>query len=405
MTGTEPILGNWPAVRLVAGRELSTRLRTRSYRITTAILAILIIALCVIMKLVSGSSSGYEVGFTGATQPLASPLHQVAAALGQTVTDHTATSQADGEAQLRSGKLDALIIPDAKSTSGFSVEVKKDIDANLRTALNVLAGQIALDEQIVKLHGNPATVRAAEAEATATVHPLQAPYPYQTQQLVLGIVAGVLIYLSLMINGQMVAQGVVEEKTSRVVELLLSTVRPWQLMAGKVLGIGTVGLIQMLVIGVCGIVAGLATGVLTVSVTAAVGTVIWLIVWYLLGFFMYAIVFAALGALVSRQEEVGSVVSPAMILVIAGYVVGISVLPSDPSSSLAEVMSVIPVFAPTLMPMRLAMGGVPAWEAIVSVGLVIILIPALVWLAARIYRNAVLRSGARVKLSQALRAA
>jgi ABC-2 type transport system permease protein len=93
----------------------------------------------------------------------------------------------------------------------------------------------------------------------------------------------------------MVAQGVVEEKTSRVVELLLSTMRPWELMAGKVLGIGTVGLIQMVVIGGAGVAFGLATGVLTISLSTAVGTVVWLIVWYLLGFFMYSIVFAALG--------------------------------------------------------------------------------------------------------------
>lgn len=174
---------------------------------------------------------------------------------------------------------------------------------------------------------------------------------------------------------------------------------------GKVLGIGAVGLMQMVLIGVVGIASGLATGVLTISVSAAAGTVVWLIVWYLLGFLMYSIVFAGLGALVSRQEDVGGAVTPALFFVIAGYVVGISVLPSDPGSSLVAVLSIIPVFAPTLMPMRLAMGGVAPWEAIVSVGLVVVLIPVLVWLSARIYRNAVLRTGAKVGFREALRAA
>jgi len=407
MTSTNPApdvrLGNWQAVRLVAGRELSTRLRTKSFRVITIVLALMIIALAVVLKLVGGSVSSYQIGFTSQTQPLAAPLHAIAGALGQNLTDHTVT-RADGETQVRSGTLDALLVPDASAPGGFSVTVKKNIDQTLRNTLNVLAGQVAFDQRIRQLGVDPAAVRSAES-ATATVHPLEAPYPYQTQQLILGIIAGILIYLSLMINGQAVAQGVVEEKTSRVVELLLATIRPWQLMAGKVLGIGTVGLIQMVVIGVCGLTAGLATHVLTISASAAIGTVIWLIVWYLLGFFMYAIVFAGLGALVSRQEEVGSAVSPALMFVVAGYVLGVSILPSDPGSTLAEVLSVVPVFAPTLMPMRLAMGGVPTWEAIVSVVLVMALIPALVWLAARIYRNAVLRSGARVKLSQALRAA
>jgi ABC-2 type transport system permease protein len=145
--------------------------------------------------------------------------------------------------------------------------------------------------------------------------------------------------------------------------------------------------------------------VLSIPVSAAIGTVVWLIVWYLLGFVMYSLVFAALGALVSRQEDVGGVITPALMFVIVGYVIGISVLPSEPDSTLAEVLSVIPVFAPTLMPMRLAMGGVPVWEAVVSVGLVIALIPLLVWLAGRIYANAVMRSGAKVKLRDALRPA
>jgi ABC-2 type transport system permease protein len=108
---------------------------------------------------------------------------------------------------------------------------------------------------------------------------------------------------------------------------------------------------------------------------------------------------------VSRQEDVGSAVSPALVFLIVGYVLGVSILPGDPSNRMMEILSIIPMFAPTVMPMRLAMGGVAPWEAIVSVVLVAGLIPVLIWLAARIYRNAVLRTGARVKLSQALRAA
>ena len=98
-----------------------------------------------------------------------------------------------------------------------------------------------------------------------------------------------------MLSGQAVAQGVVEEKSSRVVELLLATVRPWQLMAGKVVGIGVVGLIQVAVIGVAGVVAGFATGSLSIQASAAASTVIWLVVWFLLGFVAYALAFAAVG--------------------------------------------------------------------------------------------------------------
>ncbi|MGK3209087.1 ABC transporter permease [Amycolatopsis sp. MEPSY49] len=392
------------AVGLVASREISTRVQSKAFRVATVVMLLLIVVGIVLLKLISGGSDAdAKVGYTAATAGFSAPLKASGQAVDENIETTQVADEAAGRAKLADGSLDALLTGDGKSVH---VQVKKDLDGKLANVLQLVARQVALDQQITALGGNPAQFESAVASAKFVQDPpLEQPYDYNGQQLVLGIIAGILIYLSLMINGQSVAQGVVEEKTSRVVELLLSTIKPWQLMAGKVLGIGVVGLIQMLVIGVGGVVTGLATGTLTISVSAAVGTVVWLVVWYLLGFFMYSIVFAALGALVSRQEDVGGATMPALMFVIAGYVIGISVLPSDPGNTFVEVLSVIPVFSPTLMPMRLAMGGVPVWEAVVSVGLVVLMIPGLIWLAARIYRNAVMRTGAKVKLRDALRAA
>ena len=282
--------------------------------------------------------------------------------------------------------------------------VQRNVSDTTQHILNVLAGQVAFNQQITALGGDPAQVQQALATATVHVRSLLPPKTYDSQQLALGIAVGILIYIALLSAGQLVAQGVVEEKSTRVVELLLATIRPWQLMAGKVLGIGLIGLIQVAVIGGVGLTAALATGALDLSVSTAAGTVVWLVVWFLLGFMAYALAFAAAAALVSRQEDAQSVVLPIMMLLIAGYVIGISVLPSDPSNRFVEVLSLIPVFSPELMPMRLAMGGVPVWEAVLSVVLILALIPLLVAVSGRIYRNAVVRSGARVRLSDALRA-
>jgi ABC-2 type transport system permease protein len=403
MTTPDVRLGSWEAVRLVAGREVTTRMRSKAFIITTVATLVLLVGFALVMKL-SGGGSDATVGVTSQTSALAGPLEATASQIGQDVETKTVDEKA-GRAQVADGTLDALVVSDGGAGGKLRVVVKKDLDGNLQDALTVLAGQVALNREIADLGGNPAAVQSSVADASVDVEPLEEPYPYQPGQLVLGIVAGILIYMSLLLNGQMVAQGVVEEKSSRVVELLLATIRPWQLMAGKVLGIGFVGLVQMVVIGGVGIAAALGLDVLSISTSAAVGTVVWLVVWYLLGFIMYSLVFAALAALVSRQEDVGGVITPALMFVIVGYVIGISVLPSDPGNTLAEVLSVIPVFAPTLMPMRLAMGGVPVWEAAVSVGLVLALIPALVWLSGRIYANAVMRRGAKVKLRDALRTA
>ena len=403
MSTTDVRLGSWEAVRLVAGREVTTKMRSKAFIITTVATLVLIVGFSLVMKLVGGGGSDATVGVTAQAGPLAEPIKVAARQVGETVDVKTVDEKA-GRQQVTDESLDALVVGDG-SDGKLRVVVKKDLDDSLHNALNVLAGQLALNRAITDLGGDPAQVQSQVADAQVDVEALEEPYPYQSAQLILGIVAGILIYMSLMLNGQMVAQGVVEEKSSRVVELLLSTIRPWQLMAGKVLGIGFVGFVQMVVIGGVGIAVALGLDVLSISASAAVGTVIWLVVWYLLGFVMYSLVFAALAALVSRQEDVGGVITPALMFVIVGYVIGISVLPSQPDNTLAEVLSVIPVFAPTLMPMRLAMGGVPVWEMVVSVGLTLALIPALVWLAGRIYANAVMRSGARVKLKDALRPA
>jgi ABC-2 type transport system permease protein len=389
-------------IGLVARRELHTRLRSKAFIIATLVSVVILVALSIITKLVSGSDGTVTVGVTPSTATLATPLATIASAVKPDVRTQIVSSEAVGRQEVRDGKLAGLLVGDGRQ---IQVVVKTDVDPQWQNALQLLAGQLALDQQVSSLGGDPARVNQAVAGAKVSIEALVPRSPKHSQQIVLGVVAGILIYVALMLSGQAVAQGVVEEKSSRVVELLLATVRPWQLMAGKVLGIGTVGLIQVAVIGLAGVLSGFATGSLSVPASAAVSTVTWLVVWFVLGFVAYALAFAAVAALVSRQEDVASVVTPVMMFLIVGYVLGVSLLPTSPDNPLVMALSLIPMFAPTLMPMRLAMGGVPVWQMIVSVGGIVVLIPVLVFLAGRIYRNAVVRSGARVRLADAWRAA
>uniref|UniRef100_UPI001F392197 ABC transporter permease n=1 Tax=Candidatus Frankia alpina TaxID=2699483 RepID=UPI001F392197 len=213
------------------------------------------------------------------------------------------------------------------------------------------ARQAALAGQISALGGDPATVGRAVATAGVDVTALHHAPARDGSRLLLGLLAGGLIYISLLIFGPAVAQSVIEEKTSRVVELLLAVIRPWQLMAGKVLGIGVVALGQLVLIGVVGVGLGLATGDLGIPTGIAVGSVAAALLWYLIGFAMYALMFAAAGALVSRQEDAGGVTAPMISMIIIPYVLGISVLPSTPDSGLIGALAIVPLFAPILMPM------------------------------------------------------
>jgi ABC-2 type transport system permease protein len=158
----------------------------------------------------------------------------------------------------------------------------------------------------------------------------------------------------------------------------------------------------VLIAGV-GVGAGFATDTLTFPAGLAAEIAGWAIVWFLLGFVAYALIFAALGALVSRQEDVGGVTAPALMVIIIPYVLGISVLPSDPGNNLIAILSIVPLFAPTLMPVRIALGVAEPWEMALSTALTVGFIVLLVWLAGRIYGNAVLRMGSRVNLRDAFR--
>ena len=249
------------AVGLVASREISTRVKSKAFRVATVVMLLLIVIGIVLLKLISGGSGADStVGYTPATAAFSAPLQAGGKTVDEKIDVTQVADEAAGRAKLADGSIDALLTGDGKTVH---VQVKKDLDGKLANVLQLLSQQVAIDQQITALGGDPARFKAAIASAKFVEDtPLEQPYDYNGAQLGLGIAAGILIYLSLMINGQTVAQGVVEEKTSRVVELLLSTIKPWQLMAGKVLGIGVVGLIQMLVIGVGGLVTVTATGAL-----------------------------------------------------------------------------------------------------------------------------------------------
>lgn len=389
------------AVRLVAEREVRTRLRSRAYRITTVVLVLLVVGFALVMKAVTGDDSASRVGLTPDTAAIAGPVRAAAAGTGGKVDVVKVRDAAAGRARVAAGGIDVLVLEGPGGTLHAVVDEK--LDDAVRATLTRAAGQATLAREISRLGGDPAAVGEKVAGASVRVTALHPPQHFEPQRLAMGSVAGILIYLALLATGQSVAQGVVEEKASRVVELLLATLRPWQLMAGKVLGIGVVGLLQVVVTGVAGALAGQLTGQLSLSFGTTAGVVAWLVVWFVLGFTLYSLVFAGLGALVSRQEDVGGAVAPAMMFLVVGYVVGISVLPSSPDNAAVAVMSLLPVFSPTLMPIRLAMGAVPAWQVATSLALAVAAVPALVVLTGRIYRNGVVRTGARVSLREAVR--
>ena len=387
-------------IRLVAGREITTRIRSKAFLWTTGLLVAAIVAGGVIMDLALGSSSAANVAVTPQTQPLGQPLQDIARANGEAVRIIQVDDDAAAQAAVANGDADAAL---TGGPTDFTVVVRSQPDPSQYAMLTVLRQQAALRAAVTDLGGDPAQVAEELASATVKIQALDPAPERDGGQIVAGYVAGILLFLALQTTAQLVSQGVVEEKSTRVVELLLSTIRPWQLMAGKVLGIGVIGLLQ--VVAVIGAAAGtaLALGLLDTSSLDLGTTIAWALVWFVVGFVTYSLALAALASLVSRQEDVASVTAPVLVLMVIPYVIGISIAPWDPTNPVVVALSYIPFAAPMVMPMRIALGAVESWEIIVSLALSLAVIPVLVWGAGRIYSNAVLRTGARVRLREALR--
>jgi ABC-2 type transport system permease protein len=282
-------------------------------------------------------------------------------------------SDAAAQRLVRSGEVDVAVL-----AGGRALSVSEDADDAVVTA--VQAGSSA-----ARAGGLPPPLPVRRTGGDAS-----------DEREAVAFVAVVILYGQLLGYGFWVATGVVEEKSTRVVELLLSAISPRQLLAGKVLGIGVLGLGQLLLIGLAGVVMGAATGELDLD-GDLVGALAIVLAWFVLGYAMYSCAFAVAGALVSRQEDVQSVTAPLTITILAAFFLSFSAL-GDPASSLAQVLSFVPPAAPMIMPVRMIAGDVAAWEVLASVAITAAAGVALVALAARIYGAAVLRTGARVSL-------
>ncbi|TCO58198.1 ABC-2 type transport system permease protein [Actinocrispum wychmicini] len=395
------------AVLLVAGRELNTRLRTRAFLISTVVS---ILVLGVFMLLQSGSIGGKgtsKVGLTGQATALGPQIQASVRALNSNVQIVEIADQAEGDQKVRGGNLDASVYGPVGSLS-VAVKDPGKLGPELLSTLNSLVREQSLSAALASglQDVDPRTfdyksAMAAAAQQHVTVVPLDPKSGENGQRLGIGLVIAILLYMALMIYGQTVAQGVIEEKSSRVVEILLATLRPWQLLSGKVLGLGLVGLVQFTAIGLVGLIVGTASGVLTIS-GAAVGGLLTGVLWYLLGFFFYATIFAAVGSLVSRQEDAQGVLTPVLLVIVIGFIFSINLLIGNSSGTLTTVMAMLPPFAPILMPGLTALGVAPIWLQVAAILLTLGGIALVAWIGGRIYRNAVLRTGSRVRLRDAI---
>jgi ABC-2 type transport system permease protein len=382
------------AVLLVARREFGTQVRSRSFVIGLVITLVLIGGIAALVGFIAGQASTQSLGLTAQTAPLRVALEETARAQ-QVELRLSDVDEATGRALVGSDDLDALL---TGAPGDYRLVGRDTVDSALEVIVTSTVQQQTLSSALAGAGVDPAGLAQRSLVDISTLEPAD---PNRGEQLGLALVGTFLLFFSLSGYGQLVATGVVEEKQSRVVELLLATMKPWQLLAGKIAGLGAVGLLQLVILGVIGLVGAGATGLLAVP-GAAAGMFVMVIVWYLLGFFLFASLYAAVGSTVSRQEELNTVVAPMIFILIIPFVLTVNLLPTDPRSELAAVLSFVPFFSQTVMPARYALGVAPLWEVGVAALIELAAIVVVVRVAGRVYRNSILRTGARVGLREAL---
>lgn len=390
-------------VSLLARRELAARVGTTSFVLGTVLSALVLAGFVLTQSTVFDNHHRDTIGVNGQAIAVAEQLVDEARQVGRDVRTAEVTDLEDGRAQVADGRLDALV---SGAPAALTVLVRDGLDDELRGVLNGLVRQQVLRGQLAAVEDSAALdvdgVLRTVAEAHVTVRVMTSPDPAHGERLAIALVVVALLYLALLLYGSLVAQGVVAEKSSGVPEFLLPVVPPRQLLVGKVVGLGLAGLVQLVVVGVVGLVVALATSVVA-SAGVAVAAFAWGLVWYVLGFLLYAMVFAAVATLVSRQEDVQSVLMPVTVVLLVAFVLGFAVLSRDSSGTLTTVLSLVPFLSPLLMPGRLALTVVPFWQTAMALALTVLVIVVLARVCGRMYRNSLLRPGSRVSLRAALR--
>jgi ABC-2 type transport system permease protein len=426
--------GLFPNAWLVATREYRSRVGTRSFVLGTVLLAaiafaatqipLLIDALAgssqtrvVVVVRVSGLPADSQVVFAGTLNgSRASNGGKEPYAVDWAAGDQLANRQAELERRAS----DALLIVDRNANGDLTFTLRTDMPADGRqvTTITTAARMLAVEDALTRAGTSTASLLAPSNLAVVPVSPAAGGTTsslsgeISTSLLSTGLV--VLIFMAIVTYGTWVAMSVAEEKGSRVMELMLNATTPSQMLAGKVLGNGAAGLTQYgVVIGA--LVAGMLAqgpihrwalggdssggpGPLDLPVLGAFAVL------FVLGFLLYSLLYAALGSLVSRQEDVQSATSPLMVLVMAGYFLSIFALQAIDEPWVA-VASFIPFFSPYLMLARVSIGHVSGWEFALAVALLLATIGVALVAASRIYSAGVLLYGQRVDLRQILRAA
>jgi ABC-2 type transport system permease protein len=385
--------GTW---RLVARRDFWVRLRERSFLVST-VLNVTVISVLVLARAYGGGGEApsFDLGVVGPAG-IAEAAAELGAQAGIEVTVVALPDDGAARRALEDGSVDAVMEP--RRLVGLA-----GVDPNLQSLVEGAERRERLDGLLDRYEVAQEDRDEVDRPPSREVVVLQPGDPNRGANAAIAFIGVLLLYGQLFGYGIWVASGVIEEKSSRVVEMLLSAIGTRQLLAGKIVGIGTLGLAQLVVIATFAIGLATITGAIDVP-ASAIGAAGLDVGWFILGFAFYATLFAGAGALVTRMEELQNVIVPINLTILVSFFISIEAL-QEPDAPIVRLASILPTSSALAMPVRIVLGAAEPWEIALSLGLLVGGTILMVPVGARLYAGAVLRTGARVKLREAWRAA
>jgi ABC-2 type transport system permease protein len=378
------------SIFLIASREITERAQGRALLISTIAIVAVVLA-GVIVPALNDQTTRMHAGVTGPTPvALENALRDTARAGDARLQLRHYPTVAAGESALREGDADVLIV------AGERLVWKSEPDAEVAAAVTAAVQRVRLSERAAALGLTAEQARMLLAPAPVPARSLDTVDPDQEAREAIAFVTFIVLLLMILTYGSAVAEGVAQEKGTRVMELLVCRVQPRDLLAGKVLGIGLVGLGQMLVALLAG--AGAIVALDTIDVPAAVpATLASAVLWFALGYAFWSVALAAVGALVSRAEDLQAAVAP-LTWTITLCALSAPVAAESPDAWYSRIASLVPITAPFAMPVRIAAGDVPAWEITLAAVIILAATYGLVRLGGAVYAGSLLRTGGRPRL-------
>jgi ABC-2 type transport system permease protein len=404
-------------VWLIAKREYLERVRTKAFLISTILIPVLMGG-GIVGSILAGSKakSTSHITIVSEDQQLATDL-QTELQSGKDsrmtvdiISPGNSATRATLDSMLADKQIDGYLwitpgaSPNERPTFSFTprsagdISTKETITSALRTVLmRERLGHQGMVASDVDALMQPVKVDTTQAGKNAdTVSSFVAVY-----------VLFFLMYMVILLYGMNVARSIIEEKTSRVFEVLLSTIRPEEMMAGKVIGVGAVGLTQVavwlataVILTSTSLMTSVASGNVHVSLNAS--QIIFFVVYFLLGYLLYSSIAAALGAMVNSEQELQQL-NMILVMPLAACMFALSVVIPNPDGFVARVISMIPFCSPLIMYLRISLGHPSAKEIALSIALMIATIYVILWVASRIYRVGILMYGKKPNLPEILR--